>query len=76
MIIGRAFGSKMARDKKRPAGGRAVVASGKVSWRSLQLMREGRAAASRDRQRHQRAALEAARVVEKERLFMAIWTRG
>jgi hypothetical protein len=76
MIIGRAFGSKMARDKKRPAGGRAVVASRKVSWRSLQLVREGRAAASRDRQRHQRAASEAARVVEKKRLFIVICRQG
>jgi hypothetical protein len=39
-------------------------------------MREGRAAASRDRQRHQRAALAAARVIEKERFFMAIGMRG
>jgi hypothetical protein len=59
-------------DEKKPAGGRAVVASGKVSWRSLQVVREGRAAASRDRQRHQRAAGAAARGFEKKRLFLAI----
>jgi hypothetical protein len=76
MIMAFAFGSEMQGDEKKPAGGRALVASGKVSWRSLQVVREGRAAASRDRQRHQRAAGAAARVIEKERLFMAIYARA
>jgi hypothetical protein len=49
-----------------------LVASGKLPFGRLQVVREARAAASRDRQRHQRAAGAAARVIEKERLFMAI----
>jgi hypothetical protein len=72
MIMAFAFGSEGGGTKKKPAGGRALVASWKVSRRSLQVVREGRAAASRDRQRHERAAKAAARVIEKEKLFMAI----
>jgi hypothetical protein len=76
MIMRVCFRIGSARDEKKPAGGRALVASRKISWRSLQVVREGRAAASRDRQRHQRAAGAAARLIEKERLFMAICAAG
>jgi hypothetical protein len=71
MIMSFAFGS-VDGDEKKPAGTAGLGRWMEGSWRSLQLVREGRAAASRDRQRHQRAAGAAARFVEKERLFMAI----
>jgi hypothetical protein len=72
MIMRVAFGSGGWKTKKSPPEGGPWSLPGRVSWRSLQVVREGRAAASRDRQRHQRAASAAARVIEKERLFMAI----
>jgi len=74
MIIFDAFGCDG--DEKKPAGGAGLDRFGKTPGWGLQLVREGRAAASRDGERHQRAAGAATRVIEKKRLFMAIEVEG